>query len=119
MSFPIARKLLAFARRARRNWLTRHQNSFNFWIHMLGIPIAVAGIPLLFVAEWYWGVGALVVGYLLQWIGHRVEGVTYENGRAASCRQNLGPEREKLIDLAANRKLFFGTLARCQAHARS
>ncbi|MBA4191426.1 MAG: hypothetical protein C0467_25890 [Planctomycetaceae bacterium] len=73
-SFPIARKLFKFAKRARRNWLTRHQNSFNFWIHMLGIPLAVAGIPLLFVADWPWGVGAIVGGYLLQWIGHQVEG---------------------------------------------
>ncbi|MDB5306830.1 MAG: hypothetical protein JWO38_1032 [Gemmataceae bacterium] len=72
--FPIARKLLAFAGRARRNWLDRHRNRFNFWIHMLGIPLACAGIPLLFVVEWYWGVGAIVGGYLLQWIGHRVEG---------------------------------------------
>lgn len=73
-SFPIARKLFRFAKRARRNWLARHQNTFNFWIHMLGIPIAVAGIPLLFILDWYWGVGAIAVGYLLQWIGHRVEG---------------------------------------------
>ncbi|MCI0700580.1 MAG: DUF962 domain-containing protein [Planctomycetia bacterium] len=72
--FPIARKLLAFARRARRNWLDRHQNSANFWIHMLGIPLAVAGLVLLFVVPWYWGVGAIVVGYALQWIGHRIEG---------------------------------------------
>ncbi|MFO0825594.1 MAG: Mpo1-like protein [Gemmataceae bacterium] len=73
-SFPIARKLFRFAKRARRNWLDRHQNTFNFWIHMLGIPVAVAGIPLLFLTDWYWGVGALVVGYVLQWIGHCVEG---------------------------------------------
>ncbi len=72
--FPIARKLYSFARRARRNWLTRHQNHFNFWIHMLGIPLAVAGLPLLFLAPWYYGVGAIAAGYFLQWVGHRVEG---------------------------------------------
>lgn len=73
-SFPIARKLFRIAKRARRNWVDRHQNSFNFWIHMLGIPVAVAGILLLFIEDWYWGVGAIVAGYLLQWIGHQVEG---------------------------------------------
>ena len=73
-NFPIARKILAFAARARRNWLARHQNPANFWIHMLGIPLAVAGLGLLFVAQWYWGVGAIVMGYVLQWIGHRLEG---------------------------------------------
>ena len=72
--FPIARKLWKFAKTARRNWLERHRVPFNFWIHMLGIPLAVAGVPLLFLTDWYWGVGAIVVGYLLQWIGHRVEG---------------------------------------------
>jgi hypothetical protein len=74
MSFPIARALLRFAGRARRNWLDRHQTPANFWIHMLGIPLAFAGVVLLFVTEWYWGVGAIVGGYLLQWIGHRIEG---------------------------------------------
>ena len=74
MSFPIARRLLALAGRARRNWLARHRTAFNFWIHMVGIPLALAGVVLLFVAEWYWGVGAIVAGYFLQWVGHRVEG---------------------------------------------
>ena len=72
--FPIARKFLAFAGRARRNWLLRHQNGFNFAIHMIGIPLAVAGLPLLFLTEWYWGAAAIVAGYFLQWVGHRVEG---------------------------------------------
>ncbi len=72
--FPIARKFLAFTGRVRRNWLLRHQNGFNFAIHMIGIPLAVAGLPLLFLTEWYWGVAAIVAGYFLQWIGHRVEG---------------------------------------------
>ena len=34
----------------------------------------VSGVPLLFLVEWPWGVGAIALGYLLQWIGHRVEG---------------------------------------------
>ena len=73
-NFPIARKLLAFAGRARANWLARHRNPFNYWIHLLGIPLAVAGLPLLFVAPWYYGVSAIIAGYFLQWLGHRVEG---------------------------------------------
>jgi hypothetical protein len=72
--FPIARRLLGFAGRARRNWLDRHRNPFNFWVHMVGIPLAFAGVPLLFLAEWYWGVGAIGGGYFLQWVGHRAEG---------------------------------------------
>jgi hypothetical protein len=74
MSFPIARALLRFANRARNNWLGRHQTPANFWIHTVGIPVALAGVPLLFLTDWYWGVGALVLGYFLQWVGHCIEG---------------------------------------------
>ncbi|MFM8272061.1 MAG: Mpo1-like protein [Gemmata sp.] len=72
--FPIARKLLAFAGRARRSWLDRHQVPANFWLHLLGIPLAFAAVPLLFFVEWYWGTGAVVLGYFIQWVGHRIEG---------------------------------------------
>jgi hypothetical protein len=74
MAFPIARRVLALAARARRNWLARHRHPFNFAIHLAGIPLAVAGVPLLFLTDWYWGAGAIAAGYLLQWVGHRVEG---------------------------------------------
>ena len=44
--FPIARKLLAFAGRARRSWMDRHQVPANFWLHLLGIPLAFAAVRL-------------------------------------------------------------------------
>ena len=62
-------------RRILRNWLLRHQHPFNFWIHLIGIPLAVVGVVLLLVTDgWPWGIGGLILGYLLQYIGHRVEG---------------------------------------------
>jgi hypothetical protein len=63
-------------RRALYNWLERHQHPFNRGIHLIGIPLACAGVVLVFAwwDEWYWGVLAIAVGYLLQWIGHLVEG---------------------------------------------
>jgi hypothetical protein len=73
-TFPIARRLLALAGKARRSWLLRHQNPLNFWIHLVGIPLALAGLVLLFLLPWYYGIAALVIGYFLQWLGHRVEG---------------------------------------------
>src|SRR5277367_5137389 len=67
--------LRRFLRRRLEGWRLRHQLPFNFWIHMLGIPMALLAAPVLLVAfEWYWGVGAFVLGYLLQWIGHLAEG---------------------------------------------
>src|SRR5688572_23209803 len=68
-SFPLARKLLRFAGRARRNWLERHQHPVSFWLHMVGIPLALLAIPALFFVEWYWCLGAFVLGYLLQFVG--------------------------------------------------
>lgn len=41
---------------------------------MLGIPMAMSGVVLLFLLPWYWGIGAMVGGYFLQWIGHCWEG---------------------------------------------
>jgi hypothetical protein len=73
-----------------RNWVARHRHPFNFWIHMLGIPIAVAGLILLLVRWdlWYWGVAGLVVGYALQWLGHKVEG--NDVGEWAGIKRLLG-----------------------------
>ncbi len=74
-SFPIARRLMGFAGRARQNWLSRHRNSFNFAIHMIGIPLALLVAPvMLFLLPWWWALAAFVGGYVLQAIGHRVEG---------------------------------------------
>lgn len=85
--FPIARAIGRFARRAGANWRERHQLPFNFWIHMVGIPLAMTGFVLLFFEPW-WGLAAIVVGYLLQWIGHRAEG--NDVGEWAGIKRLLG-----------------------------
>ena len=80
--------ILRFLRRRLRGWRERHRLPFNFCIHMIGIPLAVSGVVLLFVLPWYWGVGAIVIGYLLQWIGHRAEG--NDVGEWAALKRLLG-----------------------------
>jgi hypothetical protein len=72
--FPIARAVWRFARKRLRGWMERHQLPFNFWLHMAGIPMAFSGIAMWCSCEWLWGTAAFVVGYLLQYIGHRAEG---------------------------------------------
>lgn len=78
-------------RRMLRNWRERHQHPFNFGIHLIGIPLAVAGVVLLFTLpweQWYWGVGAFILGYVLQFIGHCVEG--NDLGEWAGIKRMLG-----------------------------
>ena len=57
-----------------RNWLSRHKNPTNFWLHMLGIPATVAGVGVAVAGLWVLGVGVFVAGYALQFIGHAAEG---------------------------------------------
>jgi hypothetical protein len=74
------RPILNLILRVWRNWRARHRDAFNFWIHMVGIPLAVLGLLTLFASAilpelpWYWGAGGLVLGYFLQYLGHCVEG---------------------------------------------
>ncbi len=86
-------------RRRLHGWRLRHQLPFNFIIHMIGIPLAVAGAVILlavwpaywlglYALPWYWGLGALILGYLLQWIGHRAEG--NDVGEWAAIKRLLG-----------------------------
>ena len=89
---PLAhRPLLRFARNAAHNWLERHQHPGSFWLHMLGVPLTVIGVMLLFALaweEWYWGVGLFVLGYFLQLIGHLIEG--NDMGEWAAIKRMLG-----------------------------
>lgn len=64
-----------------QNWLERHQNPVSFWLHMVGIPITIAAIPLALMQladdRWdlWWRPAALIAaGYFLQWVGHLIEG---------------------------------------------
>ena len=63
-----------FLRRRLAGWLLRHQLPVNFWLHMIGIPLVVLGVLSFFFLPWYWGVAGFVLGYLLQWLGHTLEG---------------------------------------------
>lgn len=89
-SAPTSRRwpILRFLRRRLQGWRLRHQLPFNFVIHLIGIPLAVSGVVMLFFLPWYWGVGAFMLGYLLQWIGHLAEG--NDVGEWAAIKRLLG-----------------------------
>ncbi len=81
------RPVLRFLKKRWQGWRLRHQLPFNFCIHLVGIPLAVAGVGLCFY-DWRWGVGAIVAGYLLQWAGHLAEG--NDVGEWAAVKRLLG-----------------------------
>jgi hypothetical protein len=85
------RPLLRFLGRRLKGWRLRHQLPFNFYIHLTGIPLALSGVVLLLALpwdQWYWGVGAFVLGYLLQYVGHLAEG--NDLGEWAAIKRLLG-----------------------------
>jgi hypothetical protein len=64
-----------------QNWLPRHQCRLSRWLHYAGIPLTLAAVVVAIgqLCLWRWDLWwrpavLLAVGYLLQFIGHRVEG---------------------------------------------
>ncbi len=62
-------------------WLERHQHPASLVLHLIGIPLTIAAVVVAGVqlAQWRWDlwwrpVVLLLLGYLPQWIGHRIEG---------------------------------------------
>ena len=82
------RPILTWLRKRYTKWRSRHQLPFNFGIHLVGIPLTLAGIVLLCCAEWLWGIGVFVLGYVFQYIGHKVEG--NDVGEWAAIKRLLG-----------------------------
>ena len=65
------------------HWKLRHQHPLSLWLHAVGIPLTLAAVVLAVVqlidGRWdlWWRPAALLVaGYVLQWVGHRIEGNT-------------------------------------------
>ncbi len=63
----------------------------------------MAGLALLIAQEWYWGTAGLVVGYFLQFVGHRVEG--NDVGEWAAVKRALRPAlRQHFAAMASCRR---------------
>lgn len=77
--------------------MVRHQHPVSRWLHAVGIPLLVGGLVLggwqLVGGRWdlWWRpVGLIAISYVLQWIGHRVEG--NEMGEVILLKRLLGRE---------------------------
>ena len=51
-----------------------HTNPWNKVMHVIGIPIILAGIILLTFTFWRTGLAFFVAGWILLFAGHRIEG---------------------------------------------
>jgi hypothetical protein len=56
-------------------YMARHRNGWNRALHVVGVPLAPILFVVFLVTGHFWlAAGAFVLGYGLQWLGHRIEG---------------------------------------------
>jgi len=51
-----------------------HASGWNKLLHGIGIPLIFAGIILLILTKWIWGGALFLGGWMLLFLGHKVEG---------------------------------------------
>ena len=57
------------------NYIERHRNRANQLLHVIGVPLTFfVSAVFLFREQWLWAAGCFVGGYLLQFVGHAIEG---------------------------------------------
>lgn len=57
------------------NYLQRHRHPVNLALHVVGVPMTfVVSVILLMGGHWTWALLAFVGGYVLQFVGHAIEG---------------------------------------------
>jgi uncharacterized membrane protein YGL010W len=55
------------------NYRAKHKHPLNRLCHSVGIPMIVISLPLFFF-NWRWAVTLFVLGWILQFVGHAIEG---------------------------------------------
>jgi len=51
-----------------------HESSWNKFLHGVGIPVIFAGLILFILMKWIWGAGFFLGGWVLLFLGHKIEG---------------------------------------------
>jgi len=88
------------------NWMERHRNPLSFVLHMIGIPPTIIGVMLipvyvfcLSVPVFLFALTLFVGGYLIQFLGHAVEGT--DPGEVIYFKRKLGL---RYVDIAPPRR---------------
>ena len=55
------------------NYTAKHQHPLNTLTHSIGIPLILISLPL-FLFSWRWALALFLFGWLLQFVGHAIEG---------------------------------------------
>ena len=55
------------------NYKSKHQHPLNKLCHIIGIPMITIAWPLFFF-NWRWALALFVLGWILQFVGHAIEG---------------------------------------------
>ncbi|HLA11334.1 MAG TPA: DUF962 domain-containing protein [Pyrinomonadaceae bacterium] len=55
------------------NYKAKHRHPLNKLTHSIGIPLIVISLPLFFF-NWRWALALFVGGWILQFVGHAIEG---------------------------------------------
>lgn len=78
-----------------RYWMSRHEGALSFALHMVGIPPTIVGVLLmpvyLSMQSWpiFWlALGLFVGGFLVQFLGHALEGT--DPGEVIMVKRRLG-----------------------------
>src|SRR5438552_245065 len=77
------------------NWIERHRNPVSFVLHLIGIPPTILGVLLvpvyvycLSIAIFLFALALFVGGYLIQFLGHALEGT--DPGEIIYFKRKLG-----------------------------
>ena len=55
------------------NYKAKHTHPLNKLTHSIGIPMIVVSLPLFFF-NWRWALSLFIIGWILQFVGHAIEG---------------------------------------------
>lgn len=71
------------------NYVERHQHPWNQVLHVIGVPLTfVVSLIVLGLGHPWWALGCFVAGYVLQFVGHAIEG--NEAGEVVLVKKWLG-----------------------------
>ncbi len=58
-----------------KNYIERHQHPASQVLHLIGVPLTfIVSVFCLAYHQGWWALGAFVGGYVLQFLGHAIEG---------------------------------------------